>query len=45
LSVILITIRQLFVNNARLYEHIYLPCSYIRKYRSVTVVVIDNELQ
>jgi len=45
LSVILIIIRQLFVNTARLYEHIVLPCSYIRTYRAVTVVVIDNELQ
>ncbi len=31
LSAILIIIRQLYVNNARLYEHIFLACSYLRK--------------
>jgi hypothetical protein len=44
LSVILIIIRQLSVNKTRLYEHIFLACSYIRNNRSVSVVVIDNEL-
>jgi hypothetical protein len=43
LSVILITIRQLSVNNVRLYEHIFLGCSYIGTYRLVTVAVIDNK--
>jgi len=44
MSVILIIIRQLSVNKARLYEHIFLACSYIRNNKSVSVVVIDNEL-
>ena len=44
LSIILIIIRQLHVNNAGLCEHNFLACSYLRKYKPVPVVVIDNEL-
>jgi archaellum component FlaF (FlaF/FlaG flagellin family) len=31
LSAILIIIRQLYVNNVHLYEHILLACSYLRE--------------